>query len=216
MNSLDINVYFKDKYGRLCILASAGGTLPKYLLDENGLDIDEDKLLENNKLNNLIYKLPKKFKIGRNPLLSSILTYQYPDIETTELPLDESNINQDYNFTTTYNHEFSQLTNDKILNESVTTEFSDYFFTFDDLAARGFFVYDKLNINHPEDDTFVLVSYPIYDKDNYEHKENYKEPLSSMTSAPRLNIPIIDRKFNKIYRKSFNSLDLINILNSIQ
>ncbi|MBI1453616.1 hypothetical protein IL972_17105 [Acinetobacter sp. FL51] len=161
MNALDINVYFKDKFGRLCILTSAGGVLPKYFLNDNGLEVNEEVLSENNDLDNTIYALPKKFKVGRNPLLPSILKFQYPDPETTEFFLEELDDSENYDFTTRYNIEFSLLTNDKILTESENTEFSDYFFTFDDLAARGFFVYDKLNINHPEDDTFVLVSYPI-------------------------------------------------------
>lgn len=215
MNSLDINVYFKDNYGRLCILASAGGVLPKYLLDDNGLNIDEGKLSANNDFDNIIYQLPKKFQIGRNPILPSILRFQYPDTETRENNLEELNNNEDYNFTIRYNLEFLELTNDKILANTENTEFSDYFLTFDDLAARGFFVYDKLNINHPEDDTFVLVSYPVYDKNNTDHRENYKTPLSHMSSVPRLNIPIVDKKSSKIYRKSFNKLNLIELLNSI-
>lgn len=215
MNALDINVYFKDKFGRLCILTSAGGVLPKYFLNDNGLEVNEEVLSENNDLDNTIYALPKKFKVGRNPLLPSILKFQYPDPETTEFFLEELDDSENYDFTTRYNIEFSLLTNDKILTESENTEFSDYFFTFDDLAARGFFVYDKLNINHPEDDTFVLVSYPIYDKNNNDHKKNYKAPLSCMSSAPRLNIPIVDKKSSKIYRKSFNRLNLIELLNSI-
>lgn len=215
MNALDINIYFKDKFGRLCVLASAGGVLPKYLLDDNSLKINEDELSKNNDLDNIIYKLPKKFKIGRNPLLPSILRFQYPDAETTENSIDGLDNNEDYNFTTRYNIEFSKLNNDKILTDYETPEFSDYFLTFDDLAARGLFVYDKLNINHPEDDTFVLVSYPIYDTENPDHRKWYDKIKSCMDSAPKLDIPIIERFSNNIEKNSFKDLNLIKIIDSI-
>lgn len=215
MNSIDINIYFKDQFNRLCILASAGGTLPKYLLNENGLDINQDTFEKNNKTNSLVYKLPPKFKIGRNPILPSILRFQYPDIETTDNDQDELNSNEDYSFTIRYNLEFLELTNEKILANSENSEFLDYFLTFDDLAARGFFVYDKLNINHPEDDTFVLVSYPIYDNKNPDHRKWFNKVKSCMPSAPELDIPIIERFSNNIEKDSFKDLNLIEIIDSI-
>jgi len=214
MNALDINIYFKDKFGRLCILASAGGILPKYLLDDNNLAINEKKLLEINNLDNIAYKLPKKFKIARNPILSSILKFQYPDIETTEKHQEEIEYEEDYNFTRRYNLEFSKLSNDKISNKFEFNEFSDYFLTFDDLASRGFYVYDKLNINYAEDDNFILVSYPTYNKDNYKDKKNYKEALSYMNSIPELNTAIISKKNDIVYKDSFKNLKLIELLNS--
>ena len=215
MNSIDINIYFKDEFNRLCILASAGGTLPSYLLNDNGLDINQDTFEENNKTNSLVYKLPKVFRIGRNPILPSILRFQYPDIETIENDQEELNNNEDYNFTTRYNLEFLELTNDKILDNTENTEFSDYFLTFDDLAARGFFVYDKLNINHLTDDTFVLVSYPIYDNENPDHRKWYNKVKSCMSSAPKLDIPIIERFSNNLEKNSFKDLNLIEIIDSI-
>lgn len=215
MNNIDINIYFKDEFNRLCILASAGGTLPKYLLSDNGIDINPDTFQENNNTNSLVYKLPKKFQIGRNPLLSTILKYQYPDITTQDTASEEENISQDYNFTNRYNSEFLKLTNNMISTNTKTTEFSDYFLTFDDLAARGFFVYDKLNINYPSDDTFILVSYPIYDTENSDHREWYNKVKSCMASAPKLNTPIIDRFSNNLEKNSFKDLNLIEIINSI-
>ena len=215
MNSLDINIFFKDKYERLCILASAGGILPKYLLDENGQDLSPEKILENNRLNNIIYEIPKNFITGRNPLLPSILKHQYPDIDIAEEFLDESDINEDFNFSTRYNIELSNFINENSFNNNESLEFSDYFFTFDDLASRGFFVYDKLNINHPEDDAFILVSYPIYDTSNPIHTRYYNQIKSSIGPILKLNTPIIDRYSNNLNKSSFRELNLIELINSV-
>ncbi|MEI1692349.1 hypothetical protein [Acinetobacter nosocomialis] len=208
MNALDINIYFQEKYRRLCVLASAGGALPKYLLDDNSLELDEDNISNINYINKALYEFPKNFKIGRNPILPNILKYQYPDIYINE------NIDEDYNFTSRYNMDFELLDNNEPNTNLDHSEFSDYFSNFDDLASKGFFVYDKLNINYPEDDNFILVSYPIYDNNNIEHRNFYNEIRSYLEFSPKLRVPIIERYSNTIHKNSFKTINLIELLNS--
>ncbi|MFP5082410.1 hypothetical protein [Acinetobacter pittii] len=208
MNALDINIYFQEKYKRLCVLASAGGALPKYLLDDNSSELDEDQISNINYINKALYGFPKKFKIGRNPILPTILKYQYPDIYINET------IDEDYNFTSRYNIELALLANNEPPPLSDNDEFSDYFSNFDDLASKGFFVYDKLNINYSEDDCFILASYPIYDNNNIEHRNYYNEIRSYLEFSPKLRVPIIERYSNTIHKDSFKPINLIELLNS--
>ncbi|MGZ7882410.1 hypothetical protein [Acinetobacter soli] len=222
MNTLDINIYFIDKFNRLCVLASAGGTLPQYLLTENELNTNSLSFLLNREINNNIYRLPKNFSTRRNPILPSILKYQYPNSNNDNF---NSNDNEDYNFTTRYDSELSRLIKEGISTELDDSEYSDYFSTFDDLAARGFFVYDKLNINHPEDDNFVLVSYPIIDKYNYKNHEykkmtnNFLEKFPVLTSwkssLPKLNIPLTIESKGNFRHEIFERLNLIKLIDSI-
>ena len=54
---LDINWYFSDFFNRLCVVASGGGKLPKFLFDEEN---------QNNEFNNIVNELPERFESARN------------------------------------------------------------------------------------------------------------------------------------------------------
>lgn len=62
---LDINWYFVDRYNRLCVVASGGGVLPKFLFDQEN---------QNDEFHNIVNELPEKFEIGRNENVMEIIT----------------------------------------------------------------------------------------------------------------------------------------------
>jgi hypothetical protein len=54
---LDINWYFADRYNRLCIVASGGGILPKFLFEQQN---------QNDEFHDIVNELPEKFENRRN------------------------------------------------------------------------------------------------------------------------------------------------------
>lgn len=54
---LDINWYFADYFNRLCIVASGGGILPKFLNEQDG---------QNDEFHDIVNNLPEKYSFRRN------------------------------------------------------------------------------------------------------------------------------------------------------
>lgn len=70
---LDINWYFADSYNRLCVVASAGGLLPKFLFEQEN---------QNDDFHNIVNDLPERFNSERN---NNILEF---------IDIDENNLNR--------------------------------------------------------------------------------------------------------------------------
>lgn len=58
---------------------------------------------------------------------------------------------------------FNIVQNNELTRENLTS-IEDYFSFFNKMALRGFYSYDKVNIDDPNCFKFQLVSYPIYDR----------------------------------------------------
>ena len=71
---LDINYYFSDYYNRLCVVASAGGLLPEFLLLEDN---------QNDEFHNIVNELPERFEVQRNENVLDLI-----------IDLKEDNLNQ--------------------------------------------------------------------------------------------------------------------------
>lgn len=54
---LDINWYFSDRYNRLCVVASGGGKLPKFLFEEKN---------QNEQFHAIVNELPERYESARN------------------------------------------------------------------------------------------------------------------------------------------------------
>jgi hypothetical protein len=69
---LDINWYFADRYNRLCVVASGGGVLPKFLFEQEN---------QNDKFHNIVNKLPERFENRRNEnILEFIIDLEIDDL----------------------------------------------------------------------------------------------------------------------------------------
>lgn len=69
---LDINWYFADRYNRLCVVASGGGVLPKFLFDQEN---------QNDEFHKVVSELPERFEIGRNENILELIR----DLESDDL-----------------------------------------------------------------------------------------------------------------------------------
>ncbi len=159
--TLDINWYFLDLFNRICIAASAGGTLPKVIAEN-----DEN----NDRFHKTIMNLPSRYKVARNEnILDSIKGIKSDNLD-------------------------------------------DYFKDFESLASRGLYVYDKINIETPEDGNYLLVAYPIY------NTKTDAVPLASenLRLIPRLNRTIIVRFNQEVKSSSFNPINLVEIVNKMK
>lgn len=56
----DINWYFADNYNRLCVVASGGGRLPKFMLNEQ---TEFSEISNNDQIHNVVYALPEMYEI---------------------------------------------------------------------------------------------------------------------------------------------------------
>jgi len=87
-----------------------------------------------------------------------------------------------------------------------------YFQDFDSLAKKGFFVYDKININNTEDSKYVLVTYPIYDTET----DSYPISLENLNLIPKTKGTIISRNNDSFSKTNFEPIDLIDYINNKQ
>jgi hypothetical protein len=69
---LDINWYFTDSYNRLCVVASGGGVLPRFLFQQES---------QNDEFHNLVNDLPERYEIGRNENILELIV----DLEAENL-----------------------------------------------------------------------------------------------------------------------------------
>lgn len=205
MNHLDINIYFRDKFGRCCVLASGGGNLPEFLMKEESFE-------QNIKIDYDIHKLPSAYHIRQNPFLEPILTPQYQRVEKDQesTSFEDSNSLNEVNFLDIYKKNFNGPSTKVNLNfnENKYQDFEDYFFGFNFLASKGLYVYDKLNIHLGNDDHYILVSYPVYTK----RDDNYEMLLSKLQKIPVIKESLIVRKNGDFFSSSFKQKNLIYLL----
>jgi hypothetical protein len=207
MNHLDINFYFRDMFGRLCVAASAGGEIPNFLKNEDMFD-------HNTKINRSVYNLPLNFEIKNNPIITSILEVQYPtpNIDESDF-LTEQDSDENYHFSLRYNKKLLEYKSSNNSSEKeLKNRFNDYFYNFDMLAKRGFYVYDKLNINHPSNNDYVLVSYPTYSRRNIEHVSSHIHAFSTVSGTPYIKKSLITKRNDIFYTSNFQIIDLLTLL----
>lgn len=158
--TLDINWYFTDHYNRICIATSAGGLLPKPILEnEEG----------NEQFHKIVNDLPIRFKVTRNENIRK----QIQGIKNQNLEL--------------------------------------YFQNFEALAGRGLYVFDKLNLNDPEDGIYLLVAYPNYNTKT----DSYPVDKQKLSLITKIKKSIISRRNQKVADSNFIPIDLIQILNNV-
>ncbi len=85
-----------------------------------------------------------------------------------------------------------------------------YFRDFEALASRGFYVFDKLKLNNPEDGYYLLVAYPIYNT----YTDPYPIEKENLSLIPKVNRAIISRTNEIVYESSFKAKDIVSILNN--
>ena len=107
---------------------------------------------------------------------------------------------------------FKVITNKNVfkLIQGITDE-NLYFESFKDLASRGLYVFDKLNLDDPENGEYLLVAYPDY------NMNINKCPVDTeiISLIPNIKHPVILRLEQTILNESFTPIDLIKILNNI-
>ncbi len=88
----------------------------------------------------------------------------------------------------------------------------DYYKDFENLASRGLYVFDRINIEKPEDGNYLLVAYPIY------NTKTDSVPLASeyLKLITRLNRTIIVRFNQKLKPSNFKPINLVDIVNKIK
>lgn len=69
---LDINWYFADRFNRLCVVASGGGILPRFLFEQEN---------QNDEFHNIVNELPERFENQRNLNILEFIV----DLETDNL-----------------------------------------------------------------------------------------------------------------------------------
>lgn len=156
---LDINWYFVDPFKRLCVVASGGGLLPFFLLEQNN---------QNDEFHNIVFDLPERFNSGRNE-----------NVIASVVGLTDDNLQQ-------------------------------YFRDFDSLAKKGFFVYDKINLNNPEDSEYLLVTYPIYDT----RKDPFPINPTNLDLIPRIKSTLISRTNDSFSETNFEPINLVTLINN--
>lgn len=159
--TLDINWYFTDRYNRICIAASAGGLLPRPIIEN-----DE----RNDQFHKIIIELPIRFTVIRN---QNILN-QIQGVNSQSLEL--------------------------------------YFQDFERLAGRGLYVFDKLNLDEPEDGLYLLVAYPIYNS----NIDSYPIDKKHLSLIPKTKQSLITRRNQKVAESNFKPINLIQFLNNSQ
>lgn len=95
--------------------------------------------------------------------------------------------------------------------EGISSENIDlYFQNFESLASRGLYVFDKLQLNNPEDGYYVLVAYPIYNT----KIDPYPFDKSKLKLISRTSSSIISRLNQQLNSSSFQPKDLTSFLNN--
>lgn len=94
-----------------------------------------------------------------------------------------------------------------INRENIDTYIED----FEALARRGFFVFDKVNMQKQENGKYVLVTYPIYDTSI----DPYPIDRRQLSLIPKIKRAIISRTNTSFSNRNFNPIDLNNIFDNL-
>lgn len=97
-----------------------------------------------------------------------------------------------------------------LIEEIDSEDIENYFKDFDSLAKRGFYVFDKLKLQNPDDGFYLLVAYPVYDTT----VDSFPIDKNRLSLIPRTKRSIITRFNQEVYDSSFNPIGLTSILNN--
>lgn len=97
-----------------------------------------------------------------------------------------------------------------IVDSDSNVNLDEYFSDFESLARKGFYVYDKVEINDDNDLNYILVAYPIYNT----NVDPYPVDPNNLELIPKLNYALISRTNSSFGRSNFINRDLITLLNS--
>lgn len=84
-----------------------------------------------------------------------------------------------------------------------------YFADFESFAKKGFYVYDKIDLNNAEDSNYLLVAYPIYNTET----DSFPINIKHLDLIPKLKDPLISRTNRSFSSQNFIPRDLIDIVN---
>lgn len=108
--------------------------------------------------------------------------------------------------------EYMVVTNERILNLIKGIEkdmLDDYFKDFKDLASRGLFVFDRVNLEDSKDGIYLLVAHPVYDT----RVDSAPLEVASLRLVPRLTRSIIVRFNQQVKPSSFDPINLVEVVN---
>lgn len=108
--------------------------------------------------------------------------------------------------------EFKVARNESILNfiEGFENQNIDaYYNSFEELASRGVFAFDKLRLQDPEDGFYILAAYPVYDTET----DPYPIDKKHLSLIPRVGRAIISRTNGSFSTSNFQPINLTTILN---
>ena len=108
---------------------------------------------------------------------------------------------------------FSSQRNENAVNIIVDLNSNEnldqYFEDFESLAKKGFYVYDKIDLNNAEDSKYLLVAYPIYNTEI----DPFPVDIKHLELIPKLKAPLISRTNRRFSSQNFVPIDLIDIVN---
>lgn len=90
-------------------------------------------------------------------------------------------------------------------NQNIDT----YFSSFEELARRGVFAFDKLKLNEPTNGVYILAVYPIYNSEI----DPYPIDKKHLGLIPWVSSPIISRTNTSFSNTNFKPINLNEILN---
>lgn len=109
-----------------------------------------------------------------------------------------------------YRRVFDIKTNENIDKKGITDN-KIYLSSFNWFAKRGFYSYDKSNIDDPLDTKYQLVSYPIYDREiELEQFAHIIYPTQKQKYTLGLNVILIET--SKQFPKGFDVFDILEYL----
>jgi hypothetical protein len=108
---------------------------------------------------------------------------------------------------------FSSQRNEKAVNIIVDLKLNEnlnqYFEDFESLAKKGFYVYDKIDLNNVEDSNYLLVAHPIYNTET----DPLPIDIKHLELIPKLKDALISRTNYSFSNTNFIPRNLIDIVN---
>ena len=127
---------------------------------------------------------------------------------------EKSNNNKFHEIVMNLEERFFTKRNEKLMDSIVdfdsVQDIEQYFGDFESLAKKGFYVYDKVDINNPDDLHYVLAVYPVYDPQVDSMPINSKD----LKLILKLKCNIIFRRKTEFYDINFSIRNLVNLIDS--
>lgn len=109
-----------------------------------------------------------------------------------------------------YRRVFEVKTNNDIERKGLT-DYKHYLSSFSWFAKRGFYSYDKHNIDDPFDTKYQLVSYPVYDREiEIEQFDQIVSPTENRRYKLDINVKLIEA--SQEFPVDFSIFDLLEYL----